>query len=77
MEVATFGGEKTLCRPGACCDTRIVKPSGAIVQNINIIHVVLAECLGLARGVQENSGFVTDCALPPFVVVVVVFTVVV
>ena len=59
MEVATFGGEQTLCRPGARCESLIVKPSGAIVENINIIYVVAAECLGLARGALENSGNVT------------------
>ena len=59
MEVATFGGEQTLWRPGARCESLIVKPSGAIVENINIIYVVAAECLGLARGALENSGNVT------------------
>ena len=61
MEVATFGGKETFWRPGACCERLIVKPSGAIVENINIIYVVAEECLGLVRGALENSANVAHC----------------
>ena len=63
MEVATFGGEQTLWRPGARCESLIEKIDDNKLHDIIISRHVMAGRTEVLRGVQENSGFVSSWRL--------------